>query len=103
MPAPARLAATFRCCSGPRLSSRIRFAAARTVFAAFPDLRRYAPPPADLCAPLDYARRLRASARPSDAIVFVAHLLPRREAVWWARQCVVAIQGAAAEDDPAAR
>jgi hypothetical protein len=85
------------------MSSRIRFAAARNVFEAFPSLRRHAPAPADDCAPLDFARRLVASARAADAIVFLAHLLPRREAVWWARQCVVAIQGAAAEADPATR
>ena len=85
------------------MSSRIRFAAARNVFEAFPDLRRFVSPPTDDCAPLDYARRLLASPQPVDAIVFLAHLLPRREAVWWARQCVVAILGAAAEADPATR
>jgi hypothetical protein len=85
------------------MSSRIRFGAARNVFEAFPSLRRYAPPPADDCPPLDYARRLLASPGPADAIVYLAHLLPRREAVWWARQCVIAIQGPAAEADPAAR
>jgi hypothetical protein len=85
------------------MPSRIRFVAARNVFEAFPRLRRFAAPPADDCAPLDYARRLLASPHPSEAIVFLAHLLPRREAVWWARQCVIAILGAAAEADPATR
>src|SRR5260370_31734133 len=85
------------------MSSRIRFAAARNVFEAFPDLRRFVSPPTDDCAPLDYARRLLASPQPVDAIVFLAHLLPRREAVWWARQCVVANLGAVAEADPATR
>ena len=85
------------------MSPRIRFAAAGNVFEAFPSLRRYAPPPADHCAPLDYARRLLASPRAADALIYLAHLLPRREAVWWALQCVVAIQGPAAEADPATR
>ncbi len=80
------------------MSSRIRFATARNVFEAFPDLRHVAPPPADESAPLDYARRLLISRRPTDAIAFLAYLLPRREAVWWARQCVGAILGRRADD-----
>jgi hypothetical protein len=42
---------------------------------------------------------LSASARPSDAILFLSHLLPRREAVWWALQCVRALLGEAAADE----
>jgi hypothetical protein len=80
------------------MSSRIRFVAARDVFAAFPDLRHVAPAPVDDVAPLEYARRLLVSSRPAHAIVFLAYLLPRREAVWWARQCVGAILGSRAED-----
>ena len=80
------------------MSSRIRFATARNIFEAFPDLRHVAPPPVDESAPLDYARHLLVSARPADAIVFLAYLLPRREAVWWARQCVGAILGPRADD-----
>ncbi len=81
------------------MSSRIRFSTARDVFEAFKDLRRIAPAPGDASAPLDYARGLLVSRRPIDAIVFLACLLPRREAVWWARQCVGAILGPRAEDD----
>lgn len=80
------------------MSSRLRFVAARDVFAAFPDLRYVAPPPSGDVAPLDYARELLASPRPAHAIVFLAYLLPRREAVWWARQCVSAILGPRADD-----
>lgn len=80
------------------MPSRVRFAAARGVFYAFPDLRRLAPPPQDDCAPLEYARRLLASAHANQAIAFLAYLLPRREALWWARQCVVALMGPSAED-----
>lgn len=84
------------------MASRIRFASARNVFEAFPDLRYAAAPPEDKSAPLDYARGLLASPRPTDAIVFLAHLLPRREAVWWALQCVRAMRGPG-DDDEAAR
>ena len=49
--------------------------------------RRAVAPPADDSAPFDYARAALASPRPTDAIVFLAHLLPRREAVWWSIQC----------------
>lgn len=80
------------------MSSRIRFATARNVFEAFPDLRRVVTPPSDEEPPLAYARRLLGSPRPLSAIAFLAHLLPRREAVWWARQCVGAILGPGAED-----
>jgi hypothetical protein len=75
------------------MSSRIRFATARGVFEAFDDLRHGAPPPADECAPLDYVSQLLASRRPTDALTFLAYLLPRREAIWWAHQCVAAILG----------
>jgi hypothetical protein len=81
------------------MSSRIRFTTARDVFETFADLRRLAPAPVDDAAPLDYARRLLASKPSSKAILFMAHLLPRREAVWWARQCVGAILGPSGEDE----
>ena len=83
---------------GAEMPSRVRFSAARGVFDAFPDLRRLAPPPQDDCAPLDYARGLLASAHANQAVAFLAYLLPRREAVWWARQCVGALLGPRAED-----
>ncbi len=81
------------------MSSRVRFSTARDVAEAFRELRRIAPAPGDASTPLDYVRRLLVSRRPIDAIAFLAYLLPRREAVWWARQCVGAILGPRAEDD----
>jgi hypothetical protein len=80
------------------MSSRVRFATARNVFDAFADLRYVVPTPGDESGPLDYARYLLVSPRPADAIVFLAYLLPRREAVWWARQCVGAILGPPADN-----
>jgi len=81
------------------MSSRIRFASARNVFEAFPDLGRILAPPADDPAPLDYTQTALSSPRPTDAIIFLAHLLPRREAVWWAIQCVRAMLGSDADDE----
>jgi Family of unknown function (DUF6931) len=81
------------------MSSRVRFDSARNVFEAFADLKYAAAQPGDDSAPLDHARALLTSPRPSDAIVFIAYLLPRREAVWWALQCVRALVGASAEDE----
>jgi hypothetical protein len=81
------------------MTSRIRFAEASDVYDAFPSLELYAPRPLGPTAPLDHARALLASQRPSTALAYVAHLLPRREAVWWGCQCVSAVMGAAAKDE----
>jgi hypothetical protein len=80
------------------MSSRIRFVAARNVFEMFPELGRVLAPPAGDPAPIDYARAALSGPRPTDAIIFLAHLLPRREAVWWAIQCVRAMLGSNADD-----
>jgi len=71
--------------------SRIRFTSALSVFEAFPDLGYVAARPANDVDPLAHARALSTSSRPGDAILFISHLLPRREAVWWAIQCVRAL------------
>jgi hypothetical protein len=81
------------------MQSRIRFATARSVFDAFPDLSYVVTPPADDIQPLDHARALLRYPRPSDEVLFISHLLPRREAVWWAAQCVRALLGEGAADE----
>jgi hypothetical protein len=81
------------------MTSRIRFAEASDVYDAFPSLELYAPRAAASVAPLDHARALLASPRPATALAYLAHLLPRREAVWWGCQCVSAVLGAAAKND----
>jgi hypothetical protein len=81
------------------MPSRIRFTSARSVFEAFPDLSYVATRPANDIDPLDHARALLQSPRPSDALLFISHLLPRREAVWWAAQCVRALLGEGAADE----
>jgi hypothetical protein len=81
------------------MSSRIRFNDANDVFEAFPTLARFAPAPKGQAEPLAYARELNGVPPPSAAIAYISHLLPRREAVWWACQCVSAILGPAAQDE----
>ena len=81
------------------MPSRIRFASAHSVFEAFPDLSYVATRPANDVYPLAHARSLSTSSRPSDAILFISHLLPRREAVWWAIQCVRALTAGSDGDE----
>lgn len=65
-----------------------RFTTARDVFQAFPtaadDIRA---PPTDE-APAAFLAALAASGTPEDGVGFCAYVLPGREAVWWACQCV---------------
>ena len=81
------------------MPSRIRFASAHSVFDAFPELSYVAARPTNDVDPLVHARALSTSSRPSDAILFLSHLLPRREAVWWAVQCVRALSAGADGDE----
>jgi hypothetical protein len=75
------------------MSTRLRFNTARQVFDAFPKVTaEIEPRPTDAEPPLDFARELLARAHHFDAIVYIACLLPRREAVWWGCQCVRALQ-----------
>lgn len=80
------------------LPSRIRFSKTRQVFATFVTATD------DITAaptdepPLAFLRTLSMSPMPQDAVSFCAYLLPRREAVWWACQCVLALRGAAGGD-----
>lgn len=71
--------------------SRLRFTTAREVFDAFPtaadDIK--GSPTAE--SPPAFVRSLAASGTPEDAVTFCAYTLGRREAVWWACQCVRAI------------
>jgi hypothetical protein len=75
------------------MSDRLRFATARQVFDAFPTATADIEAEPTDEAPLDFARKLLAPGRRFEAIVFIAYLLPRREAVWWGCQCVRAIAG----------
>jgi hypothetical protein len=83
------------------MSSRLRFTSARQIFDTFETASDdIATQPADE-APLAFVRKLARSSRPIEAVAFCAYLLPRREAVWWACQCVRAIQDEPAGGDAA--
>lgn len=67
--------------------SLARFTSAAQVIEAFPNLRTdltTAPADGD---PVTAIRQLAAGPTPEDAIMFCAHVLDRRRAVWWAAQC----------------
>lgn len=68
--------------------SRLRFATARGVYEAFPSAQDDIglPPTGD--PPLVFMADLAAGPTPEAAIFFAAYILPRREGVWWAAQCV---------------
>jgi hypothetical protein len=82
--------------------SRIRFASAREVYEAFPTAYEDIPTPPTDEPPLRFLRALVTSPGVNDAIPFCAYMLPRREAVWWASQCVRALIGAPTEADETA-
>jgi hypothetical protein len=76
----------------------IRFATARSLFEAFPELTaKLTVAPTDE-APIAFLQNLSAQAKFEDAVAFCAHLLPRREAVWWGCGNVRAFLGDAVRD-----
>lgn len=71
--------------------SRVRFATARALFETFPQsVTNIATAPTDE-PPAVFLCKLAAAEKFDDAIAFCAHLLPRREAVWWACGCARAL------------
>jgi len=80
------------------MSDRLRFATARQVFEAFPTAAADIEVQPGEEAALDFARKLLAPGRRFEAVVYIAYLLPRREAVWWGCQCVRAISGNKTDD-----
>ncbi len=68
--------------------TRLRFTTARQVFEAFPPaLEDIEAEPSDV-EPVGFLKGLLDGKTPEDAIGFCAYMLPRREAVWWACQCI---------------
>src|ERR1700684_4393145 len=63
--------------------SRIRFTTARSVFETFPELARKTTVAATDDPAIVFLQNLSANRKFEDAVAFCAHLLPRREAVWW--------------------
>jgi hypothetical protein len=65
-----------------------RFDTAVQVFETFPAIsREMSAKPSD-DPPLDYLAKVLASGSPEDAVTFCAYILDRRQAVWWASQCL---------------
>lgn len=67
---------------------RLRFTTAQQVFEAFPKAYEDIEQKPSDSHPLAFIQQLHASQTPEDAIGFCAYLLPRREAVGWACQCI---------------
>lgn len=67
---------------------RLRFARANELFEAFPKAREDMRAKATEQDCLTFARALAAGATPEEAITFAAYMLPPREGVWWAHQCL---------------
>jgi hypothetical protein len=83
------------------MTEGFRFKTAREVFDAFPEAAEdITAEPSDQ-DPVRYAQALLASATPENAITFCAYLLPRREAVWWAHQCLNRLPETLEGDDAA--
>ncbi|MBN9670377.1 DUF6931 family protein [Roseibium aggregatum] len=70
------------------MASRIRFTRAKQVFETFPDLVETVAEPETDIAPAEYSKALLGSDDPQNALTYFAHVLPKREAVWWGIQCV---------------
>jgi hypothetical protein len=66
----------------------MRFATARDVLLAYPQIAIAYQSPWDETPCMEYLGKLLAGGRLADAVAFVAHVLPRRELVWWASKCI---------------
>jgi hypothetical protein len=80
----------------------LRFTTARDVFEAFPSAHQDINTAPRDQPPTAYLRELAKGQTPDDALAFCAYLLPRREAVWWASQCVRALLSEPTAADEAA-
>lgn len=78
--------------------SASRFLTASEVYAAFPQMTDVISVPGSSASPPAFMRSLAASGTPEDAVTFCAFALGRREAVWWACQCVREMMGDGSDD-----
>ncbi|TYC50439.1 hypothetical protein FMN50_23510 [Rhodobacterales bacterium] len=79
------------------MGSRIRFTRARQVFETFPELSETVSEPTKDTTPQDYVLKLREGGDPMSALAYFAHVLPKREAVWWGMKCVDGLGAAETE------
>ena len=71
------------------MATRLHFNTAQQVFDTFPTAYEDMTSEPSAEPPIRYMQGLLKSRTPEEAITFCAYMLPRREAVWWAHQCVV--------------
>jgi len=81
------------------MGSRIRFTKARQVFETYPELSETVSAPSTDVAPDAYALELQDSDAPLTALTYFAHVLPKRESVWWGMNCVAGLDGGKTEID----
>ncbi len=81
------------------MGSRIRFTRAKQVFETYPDLYETVREPKSDVSPQDYVLELQGSDDPFSALAYFAHVLPKREAVWWGYNCVTGLGGGKTEQD----
>lgn len=81
--------------------TRVRFATARDVREAFPQIAVAMATKLDDTPSIAFLDHLVGLGRPAEGVSFLAHLLPRRESVWWAAKCVRAEPDAWAPDEEA--
>jgi Family of unknown function (DUF6931) len=81
------------------MGSRIRFTKASQVFETYPELSESVSEPSTDVAPEDYARELQEGATPFSALAYFAHVLPKRESVWWGMKCVEGLDQAKNDND----
>lgn len=81
------------------MGSRIRFTKAKQVFEAYPELADSVSEPSGDVAPGEYALELQQGEEPLKAIEYFAHVLPKRESVWWGMKCVAGLEGAQNDKD----
>jgi hypothetical protein len=78
--------------------AHLRFETARDLFEAFPDVKEQVTIEPSDDPSLQFLASL-AQQAPDQAVAFCAHLLPRREAVWWACQSVRMLRAPATADE----
>ncbi len=81
------------------MGSRIRFTSAIQVFQTFPDLEEEMTPPSGDVSPQDFTLTLLQGEDPYAALLFFAHVLPKREAVWWGLRCVTGLDQSKTPED----
>lgn len=78
---------------------QFRFPLAKDLYDTIPEIRDDLTARAGKEETLDYIRKLLGSPIAEEAITFCAYLLPKREAVWWAFQCLKTLPEALGEHD----